>query len=152
MKRSCTWDSWGSVPFDQEGSCYPQALGEEQEVVSALCYLPIWMKMCPVSLFFLDMWIIFGCLMLSSRFGSMMEPLLRRKRSLLGPSYLWIQMWDSYDKNIINTFNDLISLAEKNELRFPKGRKMYLNILNYIFAIYINVYNVHVEFEVPRDC
>ena len=61
-------------------------------------------------------------------------------------------MWDSYDKNIINTFNDLISLAEKNELRFPKGRKMYLNILNYIFAIYINVYNVHVEFEVPRDC
>ena len=58
-------------------------------------------------------------------------------------------MWDSYGKNIINTFNDLIFLAEKKRVRFPKGMKIYLNILNYIFAIYINVYNVHV---VPRDC
>jgi len=37
-------------------------------------------------------------------------------------------MWDSYDKNIINTFNDLISLAEKTST-VSKGEE---NLSKYI--------------------
>ena len=43
-------------------------------------------------------------------------------------------MWDSYGKNIINTFNDLISLAEKTST-VSKWKEIYLNISNYVFAI-----------------